>query len=371
MTEPLDEDALDFLNPEEQRLVKEMLQAIVEHPEIYNNGFSVSRSRDDTYYEYHLGNNQRPGPFRNRQRLPTNITDALVYHGLAGRKINPHWTDETKSFTEPILEWHRRYGGPNPDEVRKKIGRWLQRQVGGPYREFEVDAVAEDIGISPDRVRTEIHMLLAAGLVEHYLGGDIEFGVLRLAEPRGILWAADDFPPIATLFKAQEIPLTSIPSLVRSRQTSVLEAEMSDRDIRDVFICHASEDKDAVARPLAESLVAGNLRVWFDEYELRIGDSLRRKIDQGLANSRFGVVILSESFFAKDWPQNELDGMVARQNSGEQTILPIWHKLSKEEVMVYSPSLADKIARSTSNYTVPQIADEIIAVVIEDRAQNS
>lgn len=74
----------------------------------------------------------------------------------------------------------------------------------------------------------------------------------------------------------------------------------------DVFISHATEDKEEIVRPLATALVVRGLRVWYDEFELRIGDSLRRKIDAGLANSRFGVVVLSPNFFAKNWPQGLL-----------------------------------------------------------------
>lgn len=81
----------------------------------------------------------------------------------------------------------------------------------------------------------------------------------------------------------------------------------------DVFVSHATEDKDEVVRPLVNELVARDVRVWYDEFELRIGDSLRRKIDTGLARSRFGVVVLSRSFFAKNWPQYELDGLVTRE----------------------------------------------------------
>lgn len=131
----------------------------------------------------------------------------------------------------------------------------------------------------------------------------------------------------------------------------------------DVFISHASEDKAEVARPLAEALRAQGVRVWLDAFELKIGDSLRRKIDMGLAKSRFGVVVVSPSFFAKQWPQYELDGLVTRQNSGEQQMLPIWHGITKAEVMGQSPSLADKVARSTAQFTIEEIADEIAGVV--------
>jgi hypothetical protein len=103
--------------------------------------------------------------------------------------------------------------------------------------------------------------------------------------------------------------------------------------------------------------------VWYDEFELRIGDSLRRKIDAGIARSRFGIVVLSKPFFAKGWPQYELDGLVTRAVSGKQILLPLWHGISKDEVIANSPSLADKVALRTADYTIEQIADEITSVV--------
>jgi len=137
--------------------------------------------------------------------------------------------------------------------------------------------------------------------------------------------------------------------------------------VYDVFISHATEDKDEVVRPLANALVAEDLRVWYDEFELRIGDSLRRKIDSGLARSRFGIVVLSHSFFAKNWPQYELDGLVTREMTGQQVILPLWHRITKSEVMAQSPSLADKVARSTSDFTIAEIAKEIADVIKNPR----
>jgi hypothetical protein len=98
----------------------------------------------------------------------------------------------------------------------------------------------------------------------------------------------------------------------------------------DAFICHASEDKGSFVRPLAEHLVEHNIEVWYDEFSLNVGDSLRRSLDRGLCQSRFGIVVLSPSFFAKHWSQWELDGLVSRQNSGEETvILPVWHGVSR------------------------------------------
>ncbi len=131
----------------------------------------------------------------------------------------------------------------------------------------------------------------------------------------------------------------------------------------DFFISHAHEDKDDLVRPLAEALQERGLVVWYDEFELKVGDSLRRSIDRGLAKSRFGIVVLSPSFFAKNWTQYELDGLVAKEMLGGKVILPIWHKVSKNEVLGYSPSLADKVALSTSQYTVEELADRLVDAI--------
>jgi len=116
----------------------------------------------------------------------------------------------------------------------------------------------------------------------------------------------------------------------------------------DVFISHATEDKDSFARPLAKALQAKGLKVWFDEFSLSIGDRLRRSIDNGLANSRYGIVILSENFFKKEWPQQELDGLASREVSGTKVILPIWHNINEHQIRKYSPTLADRVAVTSS-----------------------
>ena len=133
----------------------------------------------------------------------------------------------------------------------------------------------------------------------------------------------------------------------------------------DVFISHASEDKNEVVRPLANALKEKGLSVWYDEFELKIGDSLRRKIDQGLSKSRFGIVVISRAFIKKGWTNYELDGLMTKAVSGQQTLLPIWHDITKQEVIDYSPSLADKVARNTAQETVEEIADEIVEMILQ------
>lgn len=212
----------------------------------------------------------------------------------------------------------------------------------------------------------------------HYVGGLAKASPVRLQIPRsghwyvtldygGLTgsgrWGVQILPGLLPALR--ELPLTAVPSLVRrSVPTGSLSTfEEEGQKSYDVFISHASEDKDDIVRPLAHALRDRDLDVWYDEFELRIGDSLRRKIDKGLANSRFGIVVLSDHFFAKGWPNYELDGLVTKGISGEQVILPIWHNITKSQVISYSPSLADKLARSTATHTVEEIAAEIADVV--------
>ncbi len=156
----------------------------------------------------------------------------------------------------------------------------------------------------------------------------------------------------------------SLQSMIRNVVDAEPETSPPSSEEYDVFISHATEDKEGIVRALVDALKERGVGVWYDEFELRIGDSLRRKIDQGLAHSRFGLVILSHPFFAKNWPQYELDGLVALEMAGHQRILPVWHEITKDEVLGYSASLADKVALSTATYTVQEIAEEIASVVV-------
>ena len=136
--------------------------------------------------------------------------------------------------------------------------------------------------------------------------------------------------------------------------------EPSNQEHYNFFICHASEDKEDFVRHLAETLEAKGASVWYDEFTLSVGDSLRREIDRGLMNSQYGVVVLSEAFFKKEWPQRELDGLVTLEVQGRSRILPIWHKVSLDEVARYSPTLADKVALNSSLRSVADIADALL-----------
>lgn len=131
----------------------------------------------------------------------------------------------------------------------------------------------------------------------------------------------------------------------------------------DIFISHASEDKDELARPLAETLVSLGLAVWYDETQISVGDSLVRSIDGGLTRSRYGIVILSKSFITKPWPEYELRGLVARSMGRSKNVLPIWYNITRDDILQFSPALADQAALQFPAHSIQQIALWIIKVV--------
>ena len=220
-----------------------------------------------------------------------------------------------------------------------------------------------------------------SGRNHRYYGGLMRKSPARLTIPHSGTWyitvdlqglRGQVRSSVRVIPSARQSPLPdykppALSNLVRPVNTSFSNTQEVDggtpSDDFDVFICHAAEDKEEIARPLADNLVLLGLKVWYDDFELRIGDSLRRKIDLGLVKSKFGVVVISHYFFAKNWPQYELDGLVTREMTGEQVILPLWHQITKQEVIDYSPSLADKVARNTSDFTIEEIAGEIADVI--------
>ena len=121
----------------------------------------------------------------------------------------------------------------------------------------------------------------------------------------------------------------------------------------------AREDKDGIARPLAGLLRDAGYRVWYDEFSLTVGDSLRSSIDKGLAESDFGVVILSQKIFEKPWPQQELNGLASKETHGNKVILPVWHQIGIDDIRKFSPILADRIG-VPSDQGVRHVAAQLV-----------
>ena len=134
-----------------------------------------------------------------------------------------------------------------------------------------------------------------------------------------------------------------------------------------LFISHASEDKESCVEPLVEELKSKGHQVWYDRFELTIGDSLLRKISEGLNDVDFGVVVLSRNFFSKKWPQAELDGLLAIETTERKMILPIWKDVSEEEVKTFSPILAGRLGAVASGSSSSVVADIERAIQASER----
>jgi len=218
-----------------------------------------------------------------------------------------------------------------------------------------------------------------AGRRFRYYGGRVDRSPFRVTVPSNGHWVvaidlggyagrisasiAVEPPPRGFLPQARSAPANSAARVTVRDHPVEPEGDLFGGQTWDVFISHASEDKATVARPLRDALTRLGIAVWLDETQMQIGHSLRRKIDDGIRSSRFGVVILSEAFFNKGWANHELDGLVTRNVAGEQSLLPIWHNLTADQVRAFSPSLADKVAIGTDAFTIEEIAEQIAAVV--------
>src|SRR6266542_4013361 len=114
---------------------------------------------------------------------------------------------------------------------------------------------------------------------------------------------------------------------------------------RDIFFCHASEDKDDVVRLLVEAFTEAGVSCWYDEAEIQRGDSITHKVNEGLGSSKFVVVVFSPAFVQKNWPQRELNSVLNQEaSSGEVKVLPllVGTETEKKEILAKYPLLNDK-----------------------------
>ncbi|GAA4776885.1 MULTISPECIES: toll/interleukin-1 receptor domain-containing protein [Flavobacterium] len=227
------------------------------------------------------------------------------------------------------------------------------------FKKIDPHGYARKIGIIPIEMFDALNQAKHEGLIELE---DNDFTVVKLTPFGERVKNVGGWLEFKFLDKSEQkqIKKPKKPKKEKKPKEVIIVAEEStDSKEFDFFISHASEDKDDIVRELAEALKENDFEVWYDEFELKIGDSLRKKIDSGLSKSRFGIVIISPSFVKKNWTEYELNGMVAREMNGHKVILPIWHKVSKDEVLKFSPSLADKMALNTSIHTIQDIVNSL------------
>lgn len=130
----------------------------------------------------------------------------------------------------------------------------------------------------------------------------------------------------------------------------------------DFFISHASEDKEAFVRPLANELIKMGFKVWYDEITLKLGDSLFEGISNGIKKSNFGIVVMSKNFLKKEWTKKELNGLISKEIfTSDKIILPVWLEISAKEVFEFSPILADKVSVSVKANEIDKVISQILS----------
>lgn len=168
-------------------------------------------------------------------------------------------------------------------------------------------------------------------------------------------------------YEKQIEELTSKVLSFNEKQLAVTDTmnEENEKPEYDVFISHAWEDKEDFVDDFVKDLNSLGVTTWYDKSQILWGDSMRKKIDEGLKKSRFGIVILSPNYIAegKYWTKAELDGLFQLESINGKKLLPIWHKLTKKEVMDFSPTIAGKLAMNTSSLTSKEIAEKMQALL--------
>ena len=187
-----------------------------------------------------------------------------------------------------------------------------------------------------------------------------EFQKLQKAQDQENKKQQDANRRIQQSYERQIAALTN--QLTINNTHSIVEtSEDSDKEEYDVFVSHAWEDKEDFVDEFVSELEKIGLRVWYDKNRLKIGDKMRQKIDDGLKKSRFGIVVLSPNYIAENkyWTKAELDGLFQRETYNNKVILPIWHNLTKKQVIDFSPIIADRKAATIALQTPAEIAQEI------------
>nr|WP_236249303.1 toll/interleukin-1 receptor domain-containing protein [Pseudomonas cichorii] len=155
--------------------------------------------------------------------------------------------------------------------------------------------------------------------------------------------------------------LGQVQSLQPIRQTVETRAA-AQPDLRDVFLCHAWDDRQGAAKELHELLVAAGVKVWFSEKDLGLGVPMMRAIDKGLANSRIGIVLVTPALLARLPKESVADKELSTLLAGNQ-LVPIVHNTTYDALRNVSPLLASRSGLDTAEDSMSVIAEKIAELV--------
>lgn len=152
-----------------------------------------------------------------------------------------------------------------------------------------------------------------------------------------------------------------VQSLTPIRQTVEILATQQP-DLRDVFLCHAWDDRQGIAKDLHDSLEAQGVKVWFSEKDLALGVPMMRAIDKGLANSRIGLVLVTPALLARLPKEGVADKELSALLAGNQ-LVPIVHNTTYDALRNVSPLLASRSGLDTGEDSIKDVAIKIAELV--------
>lgn len=271
--------------------------------------------------------------------------------GTLRRDIELNSRSPKEAFVPPVE--------PDPlaeqQDLRFKILRILAEKHSAGLKRVSKDDLLEELCTNLDWVDRALVILREEKLVDGVLRGEMKL------LPAGHLEAEKTIAQ-------SESDLASMPQSIQTAGAATAEVPMtigkdkSSRRAFDLFVSYASEDRSAV-QSIVEVLEGRGFKVWWDRGQITLGDKLSAKIDEGLRNSQYGVVIISDSFIAKHWPESELRSMINRSTtSGEKVILPVLLGLTHEQFAERYPLLADTVTTQFDG-DVDRLVDEISGAI--------
>jgi hypothetical protein len=129
--------------------------------------------------------------------------------------------------------------------------------------------------------------------------------------------------------------------------------------IWDVFISHAKEDSDQIARPLAKALIDRSLNVWYDENNSMPGYELVENIERGIGGSNYGIIIVTKDYMKNKWTKLEYNIIRYKARSQGKPVFSVWHEVTSSEVQSFSWGLASITAYKSEDMSIDRIADEL------------
>lgn len=130
----------------------------------------------------------------------------------------------------------------------------------------------------------------------------------------------------------------------------------------DAFISHAVEDKIPIANELCAKLERAGLKIWYSGKELGVGDSIEKTIERGLNRSRYGIVIFSPTYLAKNWTIREFYTLLAKEIEEQKVILPVLYNITLDELKNKDLVMADRFAVNSDkglDFVVERLLREI------------